>query len=149
MEEKAEERKVGRELKRLNNLMSRRFERDWKCCMEDATVMHGWILVYIETNEPREVFQRDIEREFNIAKSTATSILKLMERKGLITRASVEYDERLKRLCLTDKGRGITQSMRGYAEESDRGLTEGIPPERLAVFYEVLDRIRDNIETQL
>lgn len=149
MEEKAEERKIGRELKKLNNLMCRRFERDWKRCMEDATVMHGWILVYIEKSEPREVYQRDIEREFNIAKSTATSILKLMERKGLITRVSVKYDERLKRLCLTDKGRGITQSMRGYAEESDRELTEGIPPERLAVFYEVLDRIRDNIETQL
>lgn len=149
MEEKAEERKIGRELKRLNNLMCRRFERDWKCCMEDATVMHGWILVYIAKNEPREIFQRDIEREFNIAKSTATSILKLMEKKDLITRVSVEYDERLKKLCLTDKGRGITQSMRGYAEESDRGLIEGIPPEQLQIFYQVLDRIRDNIETQL
>lgn len=149
MEERAGGRKIGRELKKLNNLMCRRFERDWKRCMEDATVIHGWILIYIEKNEPQEVFQRDIEGEFNIAKSTATSTLKLMEKKGLITRASVEYDERLKKLCLTDKGRGITQKMRGYAEESDRGLTEGIPPERLAVFYEVLDRIRDNIETQL
>ena len=32
------------------------------------------------------VFQRDIEREFSITRSTVTNILQLMERKGYIQR---------------------------------------------------------------
>lgn len=72
-----------------------------------------------------------------------------MEKKKLITRESVQYDERLKKICLTEKGRRITEEMRQMADQSDRELVAGIEKEKLAVFYEVLDDIRHNIETQI
>ncbi len=37
-------------------------------------------------NEGKEIFQKDIEAEFNIRRSTATGILKLMEKNGFINR---------------------------------------------------------------
>ncbi len=50
------------------------------------------------------MFQRDIEREFSITRSTVTNILQLMERKGYIERRSVPQDARLKQLVLTEEG---------------------------------------------
>ncbi len=145
-----EERSIGREIKSLNNLMCRRFEQDWKQCMDgDATVMHVWILIFIRKRDGRDTFQRDVEKKFAISRSTATNILQLMEKKDLITRASVKYDERLKKICLTEKGRHITEEMRQMASQSDRKLVEGIEKDRLAVFYDVMDDIRHNIESQI
>ncbi len=145
-----EERSIGHEIKSLNNLMCRKFDRDWKQCMdEDATVMHVWILIFIKKRDGQDTFQRDVEKKFEISRSTATNILQLMEKKDLITRESVKYDERLKKICLTEKGRHITEKMRQMASQSDRKLVAGIEKERLAIFYDVLDNIRRNIETQI
>lgn len=145
-----EERSIGHEIKSLNNLMCRRFDRNRKQCTdEDVTVMHVWILIFIRKRGDQDTFQRDVEKNFEISRSTATNILQLMEKKELITRESVQYDERLKKICLTEKGRRITEEMRQMADRSDRELVAGIEKEKLAVFYEVLDDIRHNIEMQI
>lgn len=143
-------RSIGHEIKTINNLMCRRFDRDWKRYMdEDITVMHTWILIYIREREDEPTFQRDVEKEFKISRSTATNILQLMEKKKLITRKIVPYDERLKKLCLTEKGHHITEKMRQMTARSDQALLDGIESKKLAVFYDVLDQIRYNIETQM
>ncbi len=75
--------------------------RKW---VEQATPMHGWIMSYLFRHRDEPVFQRDIEREFSITRSTVTNILQLMERKGYIERQSVPQDARLKQLVLTEEG---------------------------------------------
>lgn len=145
-----ENRSLGHSIKTINNLMHRSFERDRKRCMgDDATVMHIWILIFIARRGDKPTFQKDVEKEFRISKSTVTNIIKLMEKKKLITRVSVDYDDRLKRLCLTDKGREITDGMEQMAMESDRALIRGIDKDKLDIFYEVLDQIKYNIEQDL
>ena len=47
--------------------------------------------------------QKDFEQQFNIRRSTASNILALIEKNGLIQRESVPYDARLKKIVLTDK----------------------------------------------
>lgn len=136
-------RRIGREIRIVDNLLRRRFVRDLKrIAGNDVTVIQVWILKYISDSEPDDIFQKDIEKEFEIAKSTATSTLKLMERKELITRVQVPYDERLKKLCLTDKGRRITQEMWESARTADNELVKDIDDKRLEVFYSVLDEIK-------
>ena len=66
--------------------------------------MQGWIIGYLYQNRDKEVFQRDIQEQFSIRRSTVTGILQLMEKNGLITRSSVERDARLKKLELTPPG---------------------------------------------
>ena len=65
--------------------------------VDELTAMHGWILGYLCRNEHKDIFQKDIEAEFKICRSTVTNILKLMEKKGYIKRESVPYDARLKK----------------------------------------------------
>ena len=50
-----------------------------------------------------DVFQKDLEEEFGIRPSTATELLKQMEKNGLITREAAAHDNRLKKIVLTEK----------------------------------------------
>jgi hypothetical protein len=67
---------------------------------DEVTMMHGWILKYLYDNRDREVYQRDIEKQFSIGRSTVTTIIQLMEKRDLICRQSVDHDARLKRVML-------------------------------------------------
>ena len=61
------------------------------------------IMGFIMDNGGRSVYQKDIEAEFNIRRSTATRLLQSMEHKDLIMREPEENDGRLKRIRLTEK----------------------------------------------
>ena len=96
---------IPAQIRRVDNLIFRKinqFARENG--VEQATPMHGWIIEYLYRHRDAAVFQRDIEREFSITRSTVTNILQLMERKGYIERQSVPRDARLKRLVLTGGG---------------------------------------------
>ena len=144
------EKIIGREIKNLHQILTRRFYKYTKKYVgEDATLMQTWILGYIYQTQPKEIFQKDIEREFELAKSTTTSILKLMERKELIVRKSVDYDDRLKQITLTDKGRDIMFAMWDNIIKSDIKLIQGIDKEKLDILYEVLDQVKANAEKEV
>ncbi len=71
--------------------------------VDNLTGTNGWVIGYLWNNRDHDVFQRDIEEEFSIRRSTVSKILKLMEEKELIKRECVEYDARLKKLVLLPK----------------------------------------------
>ena len=112
---------IPAQVRRVNNLIFRKinqFRRENE--VEDVTPMHEWILSYLFWHRDEPVYQRDIEREFSITRSTVTNILQLMERKGYITRQSVEQDARLKQLVLTEKGRQYHEdTMRAFHQTDE------------------------------
>ena len=69
---------------------------------KDLTGIQVWILNFLFRRGETATFQRDVEAEFNVRRSTATEILKQMERGGLIRRVPVDYDARLKKIELTE-----------------------------------------------
>ena len=50
---------------------------------------NGYIISYLCENKDKNIFQRDIEREFDLSRSTVSTILKQLESEGLIERKSV------------------------------------------------------------
>ena len=79
---------IPAQLRRVNNLIFRKIGQIARTNgVEAVTPMHGWIMEYLYRNSDTPVFQRDIEREFSITRSTVTNILQLMERKGYIARS--------------------------------------------------------------
>jgi len=97
-------RTVGFELRTASNLIKRRVLHFAKMhSNESITGTHGWAIGYFYERRNRDIFQRDFEEEFFIRRSTATKILQLMERNGLITRQAVDYDARMKKIQLTQK----------------------------------------------
>ena len=95
---------IPAQIRRVDNLIFRKINQFARANgVEQATPMHGWIIEYLYRHREEQVFQRDIEREFSITRSTVTNILQLMERKGYIQRQSVPQDARLKQLVLTEE----------------------------------------------
>ena len=64
----------------------------------------GYIIKYLSDNKDIDIYQKDIEKRFKVRRSTVTSAINRMEKGGLVVRESVERDNRLKRIKLTEKG---------------------------------------------
>lgn len=114
--------------------------------IEKVTGNHGHIIGFIFINRDRNIYQKDIEKEFNIRPSTATNMLKLMEKNGLIERQCDENDARLKRIVLTKKAIDIQQFILRDFEMFNDMLTKGIDEKDLEVFFDVLDKVNNNLK---
>ena len=116
--EKEEPRHIGFEIKQTSKMIHRYINK--LAAVEHANEMtgtHAWILRYLWENRNREIFQKDIEKRFDINRSSATGLLKLMEKNGLITREPVPYDARLKRIVMTEKAISLLIDAQRNAEE--------------------------------
>ena len=109
-------------------------------------VMQGWIMGYLYDHKEEEIFQRDIEAQFYIARSTVTCLVKQMEQKGYIARVAVERDCRLKRLCLLEKGEEIHKRFLQNIKKVEEEIREGVSEEELQTFLKVAVKIRNNLE---
>ena len=90
--------------------------------------------------------QKDFEQEFNIRRSTASNILALIEKNGLITRESVPYDARLKKIVLTQKALDIQCIVDKAFENLEETIKKDITDEELQMFFRVIDKINNNLE---
>lgn len=92
------------------------------------------------------VFQRDVESAFGMSRSTATGILQLMEKNGLILRKSVASDARLKSLVPTDKAAHLDAQIGESLRQTEQRLTEGLSDEQIAQFLETVAHMSANLE---
>lgn len=132
---------------RVNNLIFRKinqFHRENG--VENVTPMHDWIMSYLFWHKDEPVYQRDIEREFSITRSTVTNILQLMERKGYIERQSVPQDARLKKLVLTEEGARIHEKTLHSLHQTDEFIESLLTPEENAEFLRLLNKLREGLQ---
>ena len=82
------QRHIGYEVRTLDNMIGRLVNAYQSKVDEKAgiTRMQAWIIGYLYRNSGQDIFQKDLEAEFQIARSTASGILQVMEKKNLITR---------------------------------------------------------------
>lgn len=138
---------IAAQMRRVNNLIARRMNVYSKANgVEDITPMHAWIMSYLYRNREKEIYQRDIERDFSITRSTVTNILQLMEKKGYIRRMSVPQDARLKRLVLTDAGAQAHQQIMRSLRQTDQYITSLLTAEENAELLRLLNKLRAGLE---
>ncbi len=142
-----EKKQIGFELRSLNNLIMRKIENSYETGQIDSiTGTNGWIIGFLTINADKEIYQKDLEEQFSITRSTASKVLILMEKKGLIERSGVPHDARLKKLTLTEKARKISELMIANANQFENTLTKGFTEEELEYLYNFIQRMRNNIE---
>lgn len=136
----------GLELRSLNNLIRRYFEfASHRKEIETVTGNNGWIIRYLAENKDKDVYQKDLEEQFTVTRSTTSKVLRLMEQKGLIRRQAVNRDARLKKIVLTEKAWKIKELMREDAEKMEQSLIKGFTEEELQTFYSYLQRMKANL----
>lgn len=95
--------------------------------------------------QTEDVFQKDIEEEYSIRPSTATELLKQMEKNGLLTREPVSYDNRLKKIVLTDKALLYKKQVVDDLTRLEETLIKDISEDKMEVFFEVIEKMMDNL----
>ena len=114
--------------------------------LDRMTGSGGWIISYIAENYNRDVFQRDIEKQFSVRRPTMTEILKLMEKNGLLVRERDKNDARLKKIKLTPLALSIHERHEKHIESFETFLREGISDDEMKSFFAVLEKLNSNIE---
>ena len=133
---------IGHEIKVLNQVLQRKLIYSAKDKgVDKLTLMHGWIIAYLYDHRDEDVYQKDIENAFSIARSTVTSILKLMEKKNYITRESVESDARLKKLVLTETGIELHYKIENMITKNETLLDSLLTKEEKKQFLFLINKI--------
>lgn len=139
-------RTVAHEVRTLHNAIRRMIDNSpIKRQIDDVTGTNARIIGYLADRLDRDVYQRDIEKEFGITRSTASKVLILMEKKGLIERIGVPHDARLKKIVMTDKSIELAKLMCQDRHETENILTKGFTDAELEQFIGYIARIKENI----
>ncbi|HJK51630.1 MAG TPA: MarR family transcriptional regulator [Methanocorpusculum sp.] len=109
------------------------------------TGIHGWIIGHLCRHPERDIFQKDIEAILSIRRSTATGILQLMEKNGLIIREPVPYDARLKKLVPTQKTLAVNRRLEEEFKRINAQLIHGLTKEELDIFCSVAEKMQANL----
>ena len=145
-----DKRGIGVRLSLLNNAVRRYIDRyaDGKKALDTRSCSNGWIIGYIcEMREcGKDVFQRDFENNFGITRSTASKVLGLMEKKGLVKRVSVSHDARLKKIVPTERSLEIGRIIKEDNERMELLLKKDFSPKELEQLYGYLERMQTNLE---
>ena len=137
---------IGGRLHRLSNQLRRAAANSESFrALESVTGNNGRIIVYLCHHQETDVFQKDIEKAFGVTRSTASKVLSLMEKKGLLLRQSVPSDARLKRLTLTERSKELSRQMEAESNAMDRRMLRGFTAEEEARLRGYLDRILANL----
>ena len=107
---------------------------------KNLTGIQIWVLNFLFRSAGKDVYQRDVEREFNIRRSTA------MERGGLIRREPVVFDARLKKIVLTDYAEDIRKQLQAQIKKTEAQMTEGFTDEEIETFFSFVERFKNNLK---
>ena len=116
----------------------------------DLTNVIGWTIGFIckRNCEGIETYQKDIEKEFKISRSTATELLQNMEQHGYLYREVSTIDNRLKRIVLTEKSIELQKNVFNTLDGVDTKMLNGFTKEEKETLFSFLARIQKNLDEE-
>ena len=138
-------RKFLRDMREVDNMLHKVLARYRKGKEPRVPPGQGMLIGFLMNNADKEIFQKDIEAEFDIARSTVTATLDSMERKGYITREAVERDARLKKISLTPKAVESHNRIIADLEQLERAMFKNISAEEADTLFAIMDKIKENL----
>ena len=141
------ENDIGFVVRRLSNLIKRDVEKSKiNLGLDPVKGVNGWAISYFYENRHRDIFQKDFENQFSIRGSTASKILKTMEKKGYIQRIAVESDARLKKIVLTESAKELHKRVISEIAAREERMRKGLSKQELDTFFNVMNKLCDNME---
>lgn len=139
------ERKIALEIKLLDNLIGRKLIENKKDKKKLSHVQVS-IIKYLFENRKKTVYQNDLESFLDVRRSTISGILKTLEKQNFIKRIDSKKDARKKEIILTDYSYEKSKIMKKKVTEFETLLTKGISYEELNIFFDVIDKIKENLK---
>lgn len=138
-------KKYGKDLSIISHKIKRQIDKKTACL--GITVCQSHVLHFIwHLSQTRDVYQKDVESEFELRGSSATSILQNLEKSGYIERQTSPLDHRLKRIILTQKALDTHAEIGKIIARVEEETFSVLSKEEEKVFADILRKIFDKIE---
>ncbi|UBM57700.1 MarR family transcriptional regulator [Marinilongibacter aquaticus] len=112
----------------------------------DMTMSIGYVLLNIDLEHGTPATK--IGPSIGMEPRSLTRMLKSLEERGWIYRETDEKDKRFVKVFLTDLGKRKRTFARDGVISFNKVLQEAIPKDKLDVFFEVIDQIKDLVDEQ-
>ena len=89
--------------------------------------------------------QQDLSNVVNTEKTGITRIIDSMEKLDLVVRVPDRIDRRQNLIYLTNKGKRLQEELMRIYKDVSLEIQDGIDPEQLDIFRQVLTRIHNNL----
>lgn len=140
-----EEVSIGKKINILAKRIHRRISQETS--KYGITGVQGRVLGFIfHRSDKKDIFQKDIEEELDIRRSSVTSVLNLMEKNGYIKRVSVYEDARLKKIVLTEKGLEIQRNVYSLIMKIEESLKNELSEDEVKILVSLIDRLCKKID---
>lgn len=138
-------RRVMYQIKSLEKSLLRH-NKDKSIKDKEITPTQMEILIYIFKNEDKDIYQKDLENVLNLRRATVSGVLQTMEKNNLITRITDTEDTRAKKIILNEETKNIFLRHLKQFEEIEKVIVDGISEEELEIFFEVIQKMKNNVE---
>ncbi|MGL5694842.1 MAG: MarR family winged helix-turn-helix transcriptional regulator [Peptostreptococcaceae bacterium] len=140
--------KLGLDISKINHIISRKMDATViKVIDDNLTVSQAYVIDFIShSGKDKEIFQKDLEKEFDLKRSSISLMLNNMEKSGLIERVPVLEDARLKKIVLTPKSEKVYEKISDAIDSVEDKLSENITEDEIKSFNKVLSKIRNNLK---
>ena len=139
---------LARKIRKVNCLIRKEINNsDFILSNPVMTNAKGYIIGFINTKHLQglKVYQKDIEQEFHIGKSSATEMLQIMENDGYISRLEDKHDKRKKEIILLDSAKELLGGLDNTITRINEKALEGFNEEEKENLEKYLLRIIDNL----
>lgn len=135
--------RIGMEIRVLSKYMGRYLDdiHGIDCMLSGP---QGLILIYLCEND-EEVYQKDIEKYFNIRSSTATGLLNSLEKNGYITKEPVENDKRMKKIKATEHAYSTVEKIDNHVIQLEKIMLDGIDEKEVKQFRNTISKMTLNL----
>lgn len=106
------------------------------------------IVHYLIQNKDTDIYQRDLEKVFNLRRSTISGILKTMEKHNIIIRTDSKIDARSKKIELSSTSLKFYNESRKVFEKVNSILTKDIDTDDLEIFFKVAQKMKENLNEE-
>lgn len=140
---------IGGKIKKITSLIRKNIDNsDTFKSNPELTNVTGWTIGFIGKRKYNgiETYQKDIEKEFKISRSTASGLLNTMEEHGYIYREVSSVDSRLKLIHLTEKSIELNKKVLSTFAEIEQKALLGFTSKEKEELLNYLIRVETNLE---
>ena len=104
------------------------------------------LIMFMLADATGDVLAGDIATALEMSTPRVAAALNVLEKKGFVSRASVQTDRRKIAVCLTDAGRAEIEHIRQITEQTIEYLMETVGERDMFEFLRIIDGIKTALE---
>ncbi|MCM3440213.1 MarR family transcriptional regulator [Metabacillus halosaccharovorans] len=106
----------------------------------------GQYLYLVRICESPGIIQEKLAEMVKVDRTTAARAIKKLELNGFIEKKNDEYNQKIKKLFPTEKGKNVYPFIKRENEHSNNVALEGFTDNEVETIYHLLHRVRKNVE---